>query len=87
MVQRLSLAEIILRLAFSRALHLSLVIGLENLRHHLNQSNSSVKPILTRSIEFSRALGSLLVFTLTCHWLLVKKSSPCLVTVASLVLV
>lgn len=66
---------------------LSLVIGLENLRHHLNQSNSSVKPILTRSIEFSRALGSLLVFTLTCHWLLVKKSSPCLVTVASLVLV
>ena len=80
MVQRLSLAEIILRLAFFPKLYiyfklvprLSLVIGLENLRHHLNQSNSRVKPILTRSIEFSRALGSLLVYTLTCHWLLVK---------------
>ena len=79
MVQRLSLAEIILRLAFSRALHLfqvcprpRMVIGLENLRHHLNQSNSRVKPILARSIVFSRALGSLLVYTLTCHWLLVK---------------
>ena len=48
------------------------VIGLENLRHPLNQSDAKVKPITTWSLAFSRARGRLPVFTLSSHWLPLK---------------
>ena len=41
----------------------------KNSRHHLNQSNTKVKPILIRSLTFSRASSRLPVFTLSSHWL------------------
>ena len=44
------------------------MIGLENLRHSLNQQDAKWKPITT--CTFSRALGRLVVFTLGSHWLL-----------------
>ena len=47
------------------------VIGLENSRHPLNQSNTKLKPFATWSLAFSRASGRLHVFTLSSHWLLV----------------
>ena len=47
---------------FSFAL-LRSVIGKEESSHFLNQSDSEAKPVI-----FSRALGSLLVFTLCSHW-------------------
>ena len=50
------------------------VIGPENSWHPLNQSNAKLKTITTWSPAFSRALGSLLVFTLSSHWLLVTFS-------------
>ena len=46
------------------------VIGPENSRHSLNQSNAKLKPIKTWSPAFSRALGSLLDSTLSSHWFL-----------------
>ena len=45
------------------------VIGSENSRNSLNQSDAKLKPITTWSPAFSRTLGSL-VFTLSSHWLL-----------------
>ena len=45
------------------------VIGPEKLRHPLNQLNAKLKPIMTWSPAFSRALGSLVVFTLSFYWL------------------
>ena len=50
------------------------VIGSENSRHSLNQSDAKIKPISTWSPAFSRALGSL-VFALSSHWLLKVFSS------------
>ena len=47
------------------------VIGLENSRHPLNQSDAKLKPIATWSFAFSRACVWLRVFTLSSHWLLV----------------
>ena len=41
------------------------VIGLENSRHPLSQSDAKLKPIMTWSLAFSRASGRLHVFTLT----------------------
>ena len=46
------------------------VIGLENSRHPLNQSDAKLKPIATWSPAFSRAWGRLPVFTLSSHRLL-----------------
>ena len=43
------------------------VIGPQNSRHFLNQSDPKLKPFTTPSPAFSRALVSLLVFTLSCH--------------------
>ena len=40
------------------------VIGLENLRHFLNQSDAKLTLITTWSPAFSRALGSLVIFLL-----------------------
>ena len=40
------------------------VIGPENLRHSLNQSDAKLRSISSWSPAFSRALGSLLVVTL-----------------------
>ena len=47
------------------------MIGLENLRHPLNQSDGKVKPSATWSLAFSRAIGRVHVFTFSSHWLLV----------------
>ena len=47
------------------------VIGLENSRHPLNQSDAKVKPIATWSLAFSRAWDRLRVFTLSSHWFVV----------------
>ena len=47
------------------------VIGLENSRHPLKQSDAKLKPIATLLVVFSRASGQLHVFTLSSHWLLV----------------
>ena len=47
------------------------VIGQENSRHPLRQSDAKLKPIATWSLAFSRACGQLHVFTLSSHWLLV----------------
>ena len=44
------------------------VIGPENSHHPLNQSDAKLKTIATWSPAFSRALSSLLVFTLSSHW-------------------
>ena len=46
------------------------VIGPENSRHSLNQSDAKFKPITTWSPAFSRALGIFLGFTFCSHWLL-----------------
>ena len=43
------------------------MIGAENLRHSVNQSDAKLTPITTWSPAFSRALGSL-VFILSSHW-------------------
>ena len=47
------------------------VIGLENSRHPLNQSDAKLKPIATWSLAFSRAWDRLRVFTLSSHWFVV----------------
>ena len=47
------------------------VIGLENSRHPLNQSDAKLKPIATWSLAFSRAWDRLGVFTLIYHWFVV----------------
>ena len=47
------------------------VIGLENLRHSLDQSDAKLKPIATWSLAFSRAWDRLRVFTLSSHWFVV----------------
>ena len=64
-----------------------LVIGPEYYHYFLNQSDSKLKPIATWSPAFSRALGSLLVFTLSSHWLLKYFPVFSLAVVANLVLV
>ena len=43
------------------------VVGPENSRHSFNQSNAKLKLITTWSSAFSRALGSLVGFTLSFH--------------------
>ena len=45
------------------------VIGPENSHHSLNLKNATLKPITSRSLSFSRALGSSFVFSLGSHWL------------------
>ena len=47
------------------------VIGLENSRHPLNQSDGELKPIATWSLAFSRAWDRLRVFNLSPHWFIV----------------
>ena len=47
------------------------VIGLENSRHPLSQSDAKLKPIATWwSFAFSRASSRLRAFTLSSHWFL-----------------
>ena len=48
---------------------LCFVIGPENSRCSLNQSNEKIKTIATLSFAFSRALSGFLVYTLSSHWL------------------
>ena len=45
------------------------MIGPNNPRHALNQSDANLAPIMTWSSAFSRALGFLLFFTLRFEWL------------------
>ena len=47
------------------------VIGLENSRHPLKQSDAKLLKANHRRLAFSRASGQLHVFTLSSHWLLV----------------
>ena len=47
------------------------VIGPENSRHNLNQSNVKLKPNMTWSLAFSRALRRLAVSNLSSHWLII----------------
>ena len=54
---------------------LCIVIGLENSRQPLSQSDAKLKPIATWSLAFSRARGRLHAFTLSSHWLLLIFSS------------
>ena len=46
------------------------LIGSEIWRHSINQSDAKLRLITSRSPAFSRALSSILVFTLRSHWLL-----------------
>ena len=46
------------------------VIGPENSRHPLNQSDAKLRPIGTWSLTFSRAWGRLHVFILSSDWFL-----------------
>ena len=57
------LSEIVLVLRFFFLFALRSVIGPENSHHPLNQSDAKLKPLTTWSPSFSRALGSLIVFT------------------------
>ena len=50
------------------------VIGLEISLHPLSQSAAKLKPILTWSLAFSRALRRLRGLTLSFDWLIVKFS-------------
>ena len=50
------------------------VIGLENSCQALNQSDAKRKLNVTWSLVFSRAFGSLPVFTLSLHWLLMAQT-------------
>ena len=59
----------VIRDRFSFALRCC-VIGPGNSRHSLNQSDAKLKPIMTWSPAFSRAITSLVVYTLSSHWLL-----------------
>ena len=54
------------RLGFTQ---LRFVIGKENSRHPLNQSDAKLKTIATLLLAFSRASRGLLVLTLSPHWL------------------
>ena len=64
------------------------MIGLENSRRSLNQSNFKLKPNVAWSLAFSRALDSLLgFFSLTSHWLLMTFSPLWLAVVITLFLV
>ena len=49
---------------------LRFVTGLENSRHSLRQLDATLKQITNLSPAFSRAFGSLFVFTLSSRWLL-----------------
>ena len=44
------------------------MIGSENVRHPLNQSDAKLNTIATASLAFSRASSSWLVFTLSSYW-------------------
>lgn len=57
------------------------MIGLENLRHPLNQSIAKLKPTASWSLKFSRALGWLHVLILGFHRQLVILPSFLFVTV------
>ena len=63
------------------------VIGLENSRHPLNQSDAKVKPIATWPLAFSRAWDRLHAFTLSSHWLPLNFPLFWLAVVITLVLV
>ena len=63
------------------------VIGLENSRHPLSQSDAKLKPIATWSLAFSCAPGRLHAFTLSSHWLPLIISFVLIAVVITLVLV
>ena len=53
---------------FFRFRLLRCTIGLKNSRHFVIQSEVEPKPIVTRSLEFSRAWRPLHVIALSCDW-------------------
>ena len=57
--------------AFFFLFSLRSVIGPENSHYSLNQSDAKLKPLTTWSPSFSRALGSLVVFTQVVSSLLI----------------
>ena len=65
------LSEIVLVLRFLFLFALRSVIGPENSHYSLNQSDAKLKPLTTWSPSFSRALGSLVVFTQVVSSLLI----------------
>ena len=65
------LSEIVLVLRFFFLFALRSVIGPENSHYSLNQSDAKLKPPTTWSPSFSRALGSLVVFTQVVSSLLI----------------
>ena len=75
----------VIRDRFSFALRCC-VIGPGNSRHSLNQSDAKLKPIMTWSPAFSRALDNLLICTLSSHWLFKVFSFFLLAVVTTLVL-
>ena len=65
------LSEIVLVLGFFLLFVLRSVIGPENSHYSLNQSDAKLKPLTTWSPSFSRASGSLVVFTQVVSSLLI----------------
>ena len=65
------LSEIVLVLRFFFLFALRSVIGPENSHYSLNQSDAKLKPLTTWSPSFSRASGSLVVFTQVVSSLLI----------------
>ena len=63
------------------------MICAENSRHSLNQSDEKLKPITNRSPAFSRASGSLVVFTYCMTLTRIFLSSDRTVVVTTLLLV
>ena len=67
---------------------LRFIIGLENSRHPLSQSDTKLKPMMTTwSLAFSRAKRRLRAFTLSSHWLFVIFTFVLISSVITLVLV
>ena len=63
------------------------MIDPENSYHSLNQLDAKLKPTTTWSPAFSRALGRVVVFTLSSHWLLKVFPLSWLAVVTTLVFV
>ena len=66
----LNLVSKIIRYCIGIDFLFSLWLVKKNLRPFLNQSDAKLKPIMTWSPAFSRAITSLVVYTLSSHWLL-----------------
>ena len=66
------LTNLIIDLKFGDFASIRSVIGQQNRRYPLNQSDAKRKLIVTWSPAFSRVFDSLPVFLLSAHWLMMK---------------